>query len=281
MRDEAIQQILFDYDSESTSQNVKDSVEKLQNELAKFGISRDMSKVYIYLGKYGSKTAINIVRALKMPRTAIYSLLKVLMSKGLVYATMRYPMKFAATPLERAIVSIVSAEKQRVNNLETNSKNLAQLWTLIPDFLKNEMNEIESKFQILEGTNQICTKITEMSKKSNQIQLLCAEKDLMKLYHNGMFDKTNRSEKYVQVLISKTLQLDDILKKSQEIEIKKIPSEIQDDLNFAVNNDELLFYIKHSNESPLKNTAIWTNSTALNYSMRILFSYLWSSSPQY
>ena len=91
---------LFDLDPDSSSYEFKNSVDKLQAELSKFGLTSNQCKVYIFLGKYGSKTAPEVCRALKLPRTETYHLLTTLQNKGIVSATFQHPIKFTALPLK-------------------------------------------------------------------------------------------------------------------------------------------------------------------------------------
>jgi hypothetical protein len=60
--------------------------------------------------------------------------------------------------------------------------------------------------------------------------------------------------------------------------IKKLEKEIQNNICFILKDDvELLFFTKNAN-SPTEPFAMWTNSKAMVYSMRLLFDYLWANS---
>jgi len=58
--------------------------DKIRNELSKFGLTPNQSKVFLYLEKYGSSTATQVSKALKVPRTETYHLLTNLQNKGIV-----------------------------------------------------------------------------------------------------------------------------------------------------------------------------------------------------
>src|SRR5579863_5647472 len=125
---------IFDADSSSVIYEQKITYDKLKNELAKFGLTANQSKVYIYLGKYGSKTAPEVCKALKLPRTETYHLLTTLQNRGLVSATFQHPTRFSAEPLNKAIWILVNAEKERVNSLESQEEGIVELWESIPMF---------------------------------------------------------------------------------------------------------------------------------------------------
>lgn len=277
MHDQTIQQQLFEQCPGVISDGIHCSVKKLQEELSRFGLTHNLSKIYIYLGKYGPNTASDIVKALKLPRTEAYNQLKALMRKGLVHATMRHPMRFTALPLEKAIWSIVDAEKQRLNYLELNSKNVIRLWSTIPSLLRAKFDDGEKRFQILEGTNQIYSKIAEIIAGAEEVQLLCSQNEFMKIYHNDAFDRVTQTGKSVRV-ITKTSKFISLIGKSCAIQIKKMPEEISEHLCFVTTKNSLLFLIRDSKENPLKRIALWTDSRPLIYPMRILFDYTWCKS---
>ncbi|MFB5621923.1 MAG: helix-turn-helix domain-containing protein, partial [Candidatus Nitrosomaritimum yanchengensis] len=79
--------IIFDNNPDSISYEHKKAIDDLLDQFSKFGISPNQSKVYIYLGKYGSKTAPDVCRALRLPRTETYRLLTTLQNRGVVEAT--------------------------------------------------------------------------------------------------------------------------------------------------------------------------------------------------
>jgi len=65
---------LFDNDSDTELYKHKITLDKIKNELINFGLTPNQSRVFIYLGKYGSKEASEISKALQIPRTETYQL---------------------------------------------------------------------------------------------------------------------------------------------------------------------------------------------------------------
>lgn|SRR5574337_719172 len=276
MKDEIIQQALFDRDSHTI--NFKDQVVNLQKELTSFGFTPSLSKVYIYLGKYGPKTAFDIVKALKIRRTEAYNILKALMNRGIVYSTMQHPMKFVALPLEKAIWNLLNVEKQRVNNLERNGENLVSLWHMIPDFMNGKTSDTDDRFQILKGINQIRAKVYEIVKNSKEVQILCSEKEAMGFYHSDVFAVLDKAEKNLRLLVSRTSLINDLVKEFKHLQVKKTSNEVHNNLCFVVSDNELLFYTRNVNDYPLSTMAFWSDSVPLIYSMNILFDFIWYKS---
>ncbi len=279
MKNDEIAVSIFDADSNSAAYEQKITCDKLKDELAKFGLTANQSKVYIYLGKYGSKTAPEVCKALKMPRTETYHLLTTLQNKGLVSATFQHPTKFSAEPLNKAIWVLVNAEKERVNTLENQEKEIRKLWDSIPEF--NSIQETkEDRFQMLEGSNQINSKRKEMIKNTtSEFLILGSEKDFLKFYHANHFDEFPNSNIDLMILSSISENTAYIFDEIDAKKIKKIPSGVHDNLCFLIKDrKEILHFIKNANQSSQQMNAMWTDSETLVYSMKMLFDSFWAIS---
>ena len=108
--------------------DVKKSLGEIQNTLEKFGLSANQSKVYLFLGKNGTKTATEVYQALKLPRTETYQILSSLQSIGIVSAIIGHPVKFTAIEISEAISSIIDSEKQKIKKLERQKVELIETW---------------------------------------------------------------------------------------------------------------------------------------------------------
>jgi HTH-type transcriptional regulator, sugar sensing transcriptional regulator len=270
---------IFDADVSSAIYEQKITCDKLKNELAKFGLTSNQSKVYIYLGKYGSKTAPEVCKALKMPRTETYHLLTTLQNKGLVSATFQHPTRFSAESLNKAIWVLVNAEKERVNTLENQEREIKKLWDSIPEF--NSIQEVrEDKFQMLEGSNQINSKIKEMiNSSSTEFLILGAEKDFLKFYHADHLENFGKSKINFRLLSSISENALYIFDDMDRTRIKKIPPGVHDNLCFLIKDGkEILHFIKNANQTSQQMNAMWTDSETLVYSMKMLFDSFWSIS---
>ena len=269
---------IFDSTSDTQMYEYKLSIEKIQVELLQYGLTSNQSKVFIYLGKYGAKTAPEVCKALKLPRTETYHLLSALQNKGIVSATFQHPIQFTALPLNKAIWILVNSEKERVKSLEHMEKGLSELWDNIPTFVSLH-DEVEEKFQMLQGANQIQSKITEMTDNfKDEFLILGSEKDYIKLYHGEfleLFVKSKQQFRLLSACSEKTTYIFDNLERKN---IKKLDKDIQNHLCFILKDDaELLFFTKNANSST-EPFAMWTNSKSMTYSMKLLFESLWANS---
>jgi len=280
MENQASQDTIFTDDLDASVYEYRESLEKIQNKLSSFGLTKNQCKVYIYLGKYGSKTAPDVSKVLKLPRTETYKLLASLQNKGVVLASFQHPIQFSAMPLTDAIHSLINTEKERIKKLESQKSELSKLWDNIPQF-HNEVEETDGdKFQILQGENQIHSKINNMIKNSKkELVIIGNEKDFLKFYHANFLDPLDNSPVELKVLTDssdKTLYIFDEMNKTN---VKKLPTSIDGNLCFVVkDNDEVLFYMKNYGSGKEEVTALWTNSTTMIYSKKLLFRALWSKS---
>ena len=255
-------------------------LEKLKNELAKFGLTSNQSKVFLFLEKYGPSTATQVSKTLKVPRTETYHLLTHLQNKGIVSATFQHPIKFSALSLDKAMGVLINTEKERVKTLENQEKGLVDLWNTIPNFKIDQNDSKEGKFQMLQGINQMTGKINEMiTKTKNELVILGSEKDFMKFYHSGFLELITDSKIEARLITSSSKKTTYIYDQKLIAKVKKMPSKIKENLCFIIKDDnELLLFMKNVSESPQNVVAMWTDSNSMIYTMKLLFSYIWSNS---
>ncbi|MDE1829472.1 MAG: TrmB family transcriptional regulator, partial [Thaumarchaeota archaeon] len=115
------------------------------------------------------------------------------------------------------------------------------------------------------------------TKKS--IKILASEKDFMKFYHSGFLDRIQESEIESQLVSSSSKNTPYIFKGKLKDKTKKMPLKIKEELCFIVkDNDELLLFMTSPNKPSQDILAIWTDSVSMVYTLKLLFSYIWSNS---
>lgn len=253
--------------------------DKMKNELSKFGLTQNQSKVFLFLEKHGPSTATQISKALKIPRTETYHLLTNLQNNGIVSASFQHPIKFSAFPIDKAIGILINAEKERVKALENQEKNIIALWGAMPNFGINKDEIKDGKFQMLQGLNQMSSKISEMlTNAKGSIQVLASEKDFMKFYHAGFLELMKNSKVDIQLVSSCSSKTEYIFSGSLKNKVKRMPLKIKEDLCFIIKDDnEAILFMKKTND--VKNVLImWTDSYSMIYALKLLFTYIWSNS---
>jgi sugar-specific transcriptional regulator TrmB len=69
-----------------------------------------------------------MANALKMQKQRLYSCLRNLREKGVVYCTDDRPMLFSAVPIEDALSSFINANLEEAQQLEENRKKILSFW---------------------------------------------------------------------------------------------------------------------------------------------------------
>jgi sugar-specific transcriptional regulator TrmB len=255
----------------------KNNFEEVRDALVSFGLTPNQSKVFFYLGKIGAKTASDIAKAVNIPRSETYHLLTALQNKGIVEASFQHPIQFTALSIKNAVNLLINTETERLNKLKKSGPELEEMWEKIPGATSNEEEESEEKFKVLQGGNQVNSKIFDMILNAKkECRVLGSEKDFIKFYHANFLDALEEQKIDYKLLTSITEKSKGILDNIDKTKIKKLCSSVKENLCFLIkDDDEVLFFIKNEGNNK-EMRAIWTNSETIIYSKALLFNNLWS-----
>lgn len=254
--------------------------DKLKLRLSKFGLTPNESKIFIFLGKYGPKTATETAKTLKVPRTETYRILSNLQNKGIVSSTFDHPTRFSMLSISESLGVLVKSAIEHVKSLESQKGEIMEIWDSIPSFTRETNNIPEEKFQILKGQNSIISNMDEMiGEAQSSLLLLGPERYFMKLYHTDSLDLLESSTTEIRILTSCSENSIPIFKKITHAKIKRLPYGIQNSLCFMIKDEnELISLIRNDLLSAQSMMAIRTNSDTLVYTMKLLFDNVWSAS---
>jgi len=272
---------IFSAGEGSSLYEYKMKLEKIKTEMVKFGLTHNQAKIYIYLGKYGAKTAPEVVKSLGMPRTETYFILNTLQNRGIVTAEFSSPTRYMALPIEQAISTLINTEKENLNILAKQEKNITELWNEIPTFAVETTELKQDRLQTMEGTGQIYSKIKEMIRTAReQIIIFGSEKDISRFYHSEivetMFDHLLIDSR---IIISPALRIPDFLNEFDKKKIRLIPDEENDNQCFVIkDSDEIMLFLRNATHPSHNVFAMWSNSKSLNEPLLRLFEYSWERS---
>jgi len=255
----------------------KADYEEVKEYLTTFGLTPNQIKVFFYLGKIGAKTASEIAKAVSVPRSETYHLLTALQNKGIVEASFQHPIKFTSLSIEKAVQVLISTEVERLNKLKKSSPKLEEVWNKIPGSTSKIEEKEEEKFKVLQGGNQVNSKIFDMILNTkNECRILGSEKDLMKFYHANFLDALEEQQIDYKLLTPVSKNSKYILDDLEKSKVKNLCSTVKGNLCFLIkDDDEVLFFIKNEGNNK-EMRAIWTNSETIIYSKALLFNSLWS-----
>jgi len=267
---------LFDNDSDTELYKHKLTLERIKNELISFGLTSNQSKVFIYLGKYGSKTASEISKALQLPRTETYHLVNSLQNLGLVTAELAHPTKYSAMEMKQAIETLVKQEQQRINNLAGKEASLSELWKQIPFFVVETDESKSEKMQLLHGIGPITNKIKEMTDSSiESFKIYGSITDVLRFYHSDVFDWIEESSSDLQMVISPIGKTPEFISELDQKKIRTITSN-SDNKCFVINDaKEVLIFMRNATHPTRQTFAWWSDSETLVDMMTSLFDLSW------
>jgi len=119
----------------------------LQEKLRDFGLTKNESKIYVFLSKSGPKKAIEISSEVRIPRTETYHLLSTLEAKGIITISIQRPTRFFAVTIEKAIESIILNQQKKIEELKILKHDMVELWNLSQKLkykTKSDMSKFES-----------------------------------------------------------------------------------------------------------------------------------------
>ena len=268
-----------DLELDSRLRNYTVQLDKISEGLLKFGLTQNQAKTYIFLGKYGPQTAPTIFKSLKLPRTETYHLLNGLQRMGIVSATFDHPSKFIALPFGSAIKILINSERDRLNEVEKEGKELEEVWNQIPDLSIDKVGATpDDKFQMLQGQNQIVNKINELyGLTKNEFLVFGSEKDYLRFYHSDFLDSMKNSKIDIKLLTSCSKNMMYIFDEIDRTCVKRIPDEVTESLCFAIKDGEAaVFFVKNNGNQAKDLLAVWTDSISIIRSLILLFRLLWS-----
>jgi sugar-specific transcriptional regulator TrmB len=261
------------------------SIEIIENMLQRLGLSKNEVQVYLYLALSKERKASEISEALNLHRTNTYRILRDLEKRGLVSSVFEKPLKFIATPFDRAIEALIETKKLRVQRLERKKKDLINVWLSLP---KPEIEEQRKEvFQILEGEEQIDLKATEVIQNAQkEINVFASEEDLSRFYNSGFMEILERlSKKNLDInLLTNNSPKSRFFVEKIRLHNKLYVSADKDAIPtfILVDQKQLIFMIRKLIEKNGKKTArprisaLWTNYEAFIKALGSLFSELWS-----
>ena len=267
---------LFDNESDTVMYKHKLTLEKIRDELINFGLTKSQAKVFIYLGKYGSKTASEIAKALQLPRTETYHLVNSLQNLGLTVAEMAHPTKYTAMEMRKAVSTLVKQEQDRIDTLANKEDSLSEMWKEIPFFAVETDESKSEKMQLLHGTGPIINKIKEMVNSSTEdFRIYGSVSDLLRMYHADVFDWVDETPTNLQMLVTPLNQTPEFLSEINSAKIRAIPSNSENKCFVVNDKKEVLIFMRNATHPTRQVFAWWSDSETLVDMMSSLFELSW------
>lgn len=264
------------------------SIEVIEEVFQKLGLSKNEIRVYVCLARSKERKASEISEALNLHRTETYRILRDLEKRGLVSSVFEKPLRFVATPFEKAIDTLIRAKKLRIQQLERKKQNLVSIWSSLPKVKTVERRK--EVFQILEGEEQIDLKADEMVQNiQTEISVFASEDDIARLYHSGFIDNLEKLSKNnidARLLVNDTMKGRFFIKRTKLANTRCTLTDAEEVPTFIIaDKEKLLLIIRKQNGNHqekvkrVKIAALWTNYKAFTNTLDKLFSEMWKEEP--
>jgi sugar-specific transcriptional regulator TrmB len=262
-----------------TDKGLSKSLDTIERTLHRLGLSKNEIKVYIYIARTGEHKASEISEALSLHRTETYRILRDLEKKGLVSSVFEKPLKFIATPFEKALDVLIETKKMKISLLEKRKESLVDTWLSLPK--PEAEQERKEVFQILEGEDQISLKADEIiNNAKKEVFVFTSEQDITNFYHSGFLDKLEKISKgnvNVQLLTNYSPKSCFFVEKIKLKKAKYSLSAVDELPTFILIDDEQLLLLIRKNNGKKRVAALWTNYDAFRKALKTLFLELWNN----
>jgi len=254
-----------------------ESIEKINKILLQYGLTPNQSKIYVHLTKSGEKTASELSKNLKIPRTETYHLLNSLEQKGIIFSIFGKPSRFNSIPINEAVTVLINNEKKRISDLESKKDTILSLWNTMPEIGKQNDDSEDNRFQILQGRNSILVKIEQMTKTANEcIYILGSETNFIRFYHTDFVEFLKNVRVRLEILTTFSEKGNYVFEGLELENIKRLDESHKENFSFIIKDDsEVLFFINNPESEFM---AIWTDSRSFVMTLESLFKLIWRKS---
>lgn len=267
---------LFDDNSDTALFKHKITLDKIKKELVNFGLTANQSKVFVYLGKYGSKSASEISKALQTPRTETYHLVNSLQNMGLVTAELSHPTKYTAMDMKQAIQTLIKQEQSRIDTMANQEEPLTEMWKGIPFFAVETDESKSEKMQLLHGNGPITNKIQDMVNSSSEdFRIYGSVSDLLRMYHSDVFDWISNAPTNLKLIVSPLNNTPEFLNEIDSGLIRAMPSNSENKCFIVNDKKEVLIFMRNANHPTRQTFAWWSDSETLVDMMSSMFELSW------
>jgi len=253
----------------------KETVTKV---LMNSGLTEKESEVYLSLSKNGFQKAGDISRSLRMHKAQVYKILKKLQNRGLVEASLDFPMRFTAIPFEKFLDLLIKSKREEAHLLENRKQDYLTQWR------STNIDKLESpqKFVVLKGRSNIYPKILQMIEEADkEILVTINSTEAIKTVQLGFIDELRKMDIKIRYLTSVSKEnvgivkgiLNQISTTNMNVEGRHIDLSC---CRFLIKDDEEILLLLNSREvSDKERTALWTNSSEFVNSQKMFFWKLW------
>ena len=102
---------------------------EMQKKFQDFGLTKQESKIYMFLSKNGPKIAREISSEENIPRTETYHIISNLKNKGVIASSHQIkPQQFSALPIDKVLELLIEKQKMKIEELKFLKDDMVYMW---------------------------------------------------------------------------------------------------------------------------------------------------------
>ncbi len=251
-------------------------------ELLEYGLTRNESRVVVFLAKTGPSKASDVARAVQINRTETYRTIRNLQRRGLVEATLERPVRFQSVPFDRCLKVLIDERKAKLRILEQRGETLRRQFDAVR--VEPVTQEVE-RFQVVEGRLRIEQRLHTMyAQAKKSIMTVLSHSEVIRADTFGLFDMLGHAatsgSRVRAITAINQANLEIIQKLKESIEIRHLDLKAKPIPRVSIIDDnEALFEITTADETPRSEdeVALWINSRAFIRNLQAYFEEMWNS----
>lgn len=224
----------------------------IENLFKQLGFHENAAKVYVSLAELGKAPAQVLSQKIGIPRTTIYSVLEMLIAKGLVSEDVEKERKYFIANGPTSLERLIKSEEDELNEKKKITKELIEA---VGPYFKSENFSIP-RLQFFEGRKNVEQMLYKFTDTWNQS---CMDSDkvwwgyqdptVLENYTEWLYDAWKRSPKEVEIrLLSHPHSIEKKLKnKPKQREIRPLPSGIEFNSTIWVCGDYIIMVMTKQN----------------------------------
>ena len=232
--------------------------ESICSSLSKFGFSRNEAMIYVYLSKFGEQKAYKISKSLSLQRTETYKILRKLEEKGLVYRILGKPIQFAAVQVDKALDSLIHANRERIVHLEEEKIKVLDKWFSLSRPAQY-VETPEEFIQVLKGKHQISVKVNEIIENARkEILIAVSEENLLRIFLFGSLDALSNKSKRIKIrfITNSSFKSSYVLRNVKLDQCEFSYMNFDGLPSFIISDDSLLLFLNYDGVKKDKNSRV-------------------------
>ena len=262
------------------------SEETIRAILRNAGLTEKEAVIYVFIAKHEPLSGTEIAKLAKKDKAQIFRILKNLLAKGVIEATLEFPTRYIVIPFESILETVVKSKRDEINSIEKSRDALVEQLRK-----KSQVNYSLEKFTLIKGSKKIHSRISKIIKATkHQFSIATSLDSFLRFDRFNFFDiafnAPSRSQIQYRFLVEISKEklcsikaLAKVASKNRynfkvidsDLSLSKFPRMV------ARDDEEIMFFTSIPGMADVDNdeVCLWTNSKSLVHAFTTVFEDSW------